>query len=183
MATEYLNNRDFERIIGKFQEVKRQKNKYELIVEDITTTDKMTAIRNRYDKPQSWCLTEETFELILNDFGEAQDELAIAFYLLSENLIRYAKFRLIDHDDAVQEGVLICFEKVDRFDPRKGKAFNYMTTCILNHFRQLYRTARNYNELKRKYLELVRNKFEQELARNGCSQPKKKTINDARYRS
>jgi len=27
-----------------------------------------------------------------------------------------------------------------------------MTTCVLNHFRQLYRTARNYNELKKKYL-------------------------------
>ena len=80
-----------------------------------------------------------------------QVDLTIAFYLLSENIVRYRKFNLIDADDAIQEGVMICFEKVDRFDPSKGKAFNYMTTCIINHFRQLYRTARNYNELKKKY--------------------------------
>jgi DNA-directed RNA polymerase specialized sigma subunit len=78
--------------------------------------------------------------------------LAIAFFTLSENIVRYAKFKLIDQDDAVQEGVMICFDKIERFDSRKGKAFNYMTTCILNHFRQLYRTSRNYNELKIKYL-------------------------------
>ena len=30
-----------------------------------------------------------------------------------------------------------------------------MTTCILNHYRQLYRTARNYNELKRKYQDFL----------------------------
>jgi DNA-directed RNA polymerase specialized sigma24 family protein len=63
----------------------------------------------------------------------------------------------------VQEGVMICFEKIDRFDPKKGKAFNYMTTCVLNHFRQLYRTARNYNELKRKYLDFVQLQFDQKL--------------------
>ena len=40
---------------------------------------------------------------------------------------------------------------MEKFDPTKGKAFNYMTTCILNHFRQLWRTAKNYNELKKKY--------------------------------
>jgi DNA-directed RNA polymerase specialized sigma24 family protein len=70
---------------------------------------------------------------------------------------------LIDQDDAVQEGVMICFEKIDRFDPKKGKAFNYMTTCILNHFRQLYRTARNYNELKRKYLDFIQIQLDQKI--------------------
>lgn len=168
MASEYLNNREFEKIIRSFQEAKRQKDKYTLILEDIIDTERMTAVRDRYDKPHSWCSTQDCFKGIQQDFNVAQDDLAIAFYLLSENLIRYAKFRLIDQDDAIQEGVLICFEKVSRFDPRKGKAFNYMTTCILNHFRQLYRTARNYNELKRKYMELVQNKFEQELTKNNC---------------
>jgi spermidine synthase len=38
----------------------------------------------------------------------------------------------------------------EKFDPAKGKAFNYLTTCILNHFKQLYRAARNYQELKRR---------------------------------
>jgi hypothetical protein len=168
MATEYLNNKTFEKIIGRFQEAKRQKNKYELLVEDILDTDRVTAPRSKFNKPQSWKKTQEEHIDLVKDHIDAQDDLADAFYILSENLIRYAKFRLIDQDDAVQEGVLICFEKVDRFDPRKGKAFNYMTTCILNHFRQLYRTARNYNELKRKYLELVQYRFEQEMNKNSC---------------
>jgi len=69
---------------------------------------------------------------------------------LSENIVKYAKFSHIDQDDSIQEGVVICFERAEKFDPAKGKAFNYMTTCILNHFKQLYRAARNYQELKRR---------------------------------
>jgi len=98
---------------------------------------------------------------------EHQEQLAYAFYILSENIANYAKFNGIDIDDCIQEGVLICFEKIDRFDPRKGKAFNYMTTCILNHFRQLYRSNRNYNELKKRYLVFLHDRFENIIFRNG----------------
>jgi DNA-directed RNA polymerase specialized sigma subunit len=85
------------------------------------------------------------------EFAEARVELAEAFYLLAKNIIRAFRFQLVDKDDALQEGVLICFEKLHRFDPEKGRAFNFCTTIILNHFRQLYRTAKNYNELKIRY--------------------------------
>ena len=78
-------------------------------------------------------------------------------------IVKLAKFSHIDMDDAVQEGVMICFEKIDRFNPEIGKAFNYMTTCILNHYRQLYRTARNHNELKRKYQEYLESQVEQAI--------------------
>ena len=100
-------------------------------------------------------------------FKDFQDQLAYAFYILSENIANWAKFSGIDMDDAVQEGVLICFEKIDRFDPRKGKAFNYMSTCILNHFRQLYRSARNYNELKKRYRGFLQERFDHIVIRNG----------------
>ena len=60
---------------------------------------------------------------------------------------------------------MICFEKVDRFNPnfvgkngQKAKAFNYLTTCCLNHYRQLYRTAKNYIELKKRYQDFVTKK-------------------------
>ena len=119
--------------------------------------------KGNFNKPVSWLLTEKEFKIISSEYEEVQEQLAIAFYTLSENIVRYAKFNLIDQDDAVQEGVMICFEKIDRFDPDKGKAFNYMTTCILNHFRQLYRTARNYNELKRKYLDFIQIQLDQKL--------------------
>lgn len=95
-------------------------------------------------------------------YQAAQRELATAFYLLAENIIRAFNFQLIDKDDALQEGVMICFEKIDRYDPnhvgkngQKSKAFNYMTTCCLNHYRQLYRTAKNYIELKKRYQEFI----------------------------
>jgi hypothetical protein len=163
MATEYLNNKTFESLIVKFQFVKKQRVKYQMLMDDIIGTHQRTMKRGKYQKPATWITTENEFREISSKFQESQDELAIAFYTLSENIVRYAKFNLIDQDDAVQEGVMICFEKIDRFDPKKGKALNYMTTCVLNHFRQLYRTARNYNELKRKYLDFVQLQFDQKL--------------------
>lgn len=168
MASEYLNNKNFEAIIQSFQFHKREKARYELIVKDYRETHERRIKKYEDDskKPQ--------FEQAVDDFQEScsnykgfQDQLAYAFYLLSENIANYAKFSGIDVDDAIQEGVLICFEKIDRFDPRKGKAFNYMTTCILNHYRQLYRSARNYNELKKRYHVFLQDRFESVVFRNG----------------
>jgi hypothetical protein len=144
MANEYLNNAYLESIIARFQEAKRECLRCEMIAEDNMCRDQR---RNRKQRDKNNFDLEEA----KGRFSVAQSELATAFYLLSENLVRYAKFYLIDPDDAIQEGVLICFEKIDRFDPSKGKAFNYMTTCIFNHLKQNHRTIRNYNELKRKY--------------------------------
>lgn len=95
------------------------------------------------------------------EFDEVQLELASAFYILAKNIIRAYKFEMVDKDDALQEGVMICFEKLHRFDPKIGKAFNFCTTIILNHYRQLYRAAKNYNELKIKYHDHLYNKFEE----------------------
>lgn len=164
MATEYLNNKTFEKLIVKFQQTKKQQTQYKMFVDDILETEKRTIKRGKFKKPLQWIETEKQFILISNECKEIQTELAFAFYVLSENIVKYAKFNLIDQDDAVQEAVMVCFEKIERFDPKKGKAFNYMTTCILNHFRQLYRTARNYNELKRKYLDHLHAQLEQQLS-------------------
>ncbi len=150
---EYLNNKTFEGIINQFQDTKRDKKKLEIIIQEINNTiERKKRRKNDYSLNKGTLKDKEN--LLKETFikhEECKQKLANAFFTLSENIVRYAKFQLIDTDDAVQEGVMICFEKIDRFDSRKGKAFNYMTTCILNHFRQLYRTARNYNELKKKY--------------------------------
>lgn len=163
MATEYLNNKVFETLIVHFQKTKKEQTKYQMFMDDIKATEKRTAKRAKYQKPNHWNQKEQHYINIKNEFQEVQDELATAFYTLSQNIVRYAKFNLIDQDDAIQEGVLICFEKIDRFDTNKGKAFNYLTTCILNHLRQLYRTSRNYNELKRKYLDFLHVQFDTQL--------------------
>lgn len=110
-------------------------------------------------------LNNEVFEKIINRFNDTKDNLgensqefidarvnlAEAFYLLAKNIIRAFRFQLVDKDDSLQEGVLICFEKLHRFDAKKGRGFNFFTTVLLNHMRQLYRTAKNYNELKLRY--------------------------------
>lgn len=151
---EYLNNKTFEKMINQFQDSKRDRIKFEILIEECKETILRKKIRKIDCTNNKEAMKKKQEDL--NDanakFEDARQKLAIAFFTLSENIVRYAKFQLIDIDDAVQEGVMICFDKIDRFDSRKGKAFNYMTTCILNHFRQLYRTARNYNELKKKYL-------------------------------
>lgn len=129
MPTEYIDNRAFESIIERFK------------------TAKKNARRNAVE-----------YDLAAKDLTEV-------FYLLAENIIKAFNFQLIDKDDALQEGVMICFEKVDRFDPnfigkngQKAKAFNYLTTCCLNHYRQLYRTAKNYIELKKRYQDFIAKK-------------------------
>jgi len=175
MANEYLNNKDFESIIQAFQFYKRQKAKLELIIADLEETHNRRFVKYKDH------IKKEQLEAILSQHKEAsmcfkacQDRLAVAFYILSENIANYAKFSGIDVDDAIQEGVLICFEKVDRFNPnyrgksgQKAKAFNYMTTCILNHFRQLYRSARNYNELKKRYHTWLQDRFDHVFYKNG----------------
>lgn len=168
MSNEYLNNKTFESIIQSFQFHSREKERYKMIVSDWNETH-----NRRFQKYNDDCKklllddAETKYKEACSNYKEFQDQLAFAFYLLAENITNYAKFSGVEVDDAIQEGVLICFEKIDRFDPRKGKAFNYMTTCILNHYRQLYRSARNYNELKKKYMVYLSDKFDSVVLRNG----------------
>lgn len=156
MASEYLNNKNLEKTIITFQKAKRDRKLYDYLYGDVKKReDKIKQeLKDNIKQRQSQAI---------NLYESTQGNLAIAFYTLSENIVRYAKFNLIDADDAVQEGVLVCFEKLDRFNPKFGKAFNYMTTCILNHFKQLYRSARNYNELKKRYQDFMIKEVENEI--------------------
>ena len=151
---EYLNNKTFEGLIKSFQDSKRTTARTQMVISEIQETIERKKSRKVDSSANKARLNSkrDALEQSREVHDSSKQKLAVAFFTLSENIVRYAKFQLIDADDAIQEGVMICFDKIDRFDSRKGKAFNYMTTCILNHFRQLYRTARNYNELKRKYL-------------------------------
>lgn len=98
---------------------------------------------------------EKLIQALLNspDDDDIKEEVTICFYVLSENIIRAFNFKLIDKEDALQEGVLACFSKIHRFNPTRGKAFNWFTTIILNHYRQLYRSCKNDINLKKRYLE------------------------------
>ena len=168
MATnEYLNNKDFEATILRFLQAKKNKTKYELITEDLKNTCERKKSRKQ-KVGETELLLEANLKLLdlANvEFRESQKLLAFEFYTLSDRVVRYAKFNLIDIEDAIQEGVIICFEKVDRFEPKKGKAFNYMTTCVFNHLRQMYRTARNYGELKKKYHDFMQIQIETRIVK------------------
>ena len=114
--------------------------------------------KNNADKEKNLLVYFQTEQLKNKAFAHDNKRfLCDQLLLLARRVVQYTKFNLIDADDAVQESVMVCFDKIDRFFPSKGKAFNYMTTVIWNSLRQLYRSAKSYNEFKKKlgdFLEL-----------------------------
>lgn len=158
---EYLNNKNLEKNITAFQNAKYTKFIFELFVKDIKETAIKTKNRKNYKKPEHWIQLEEDYKKVTETYKEIQKELASLLCLLSQNIARYKKFKLIDDDEAIQEGVFICFEKLHLFDKTKGTAFNYMTTCIINHFKHIYRCAKNYIDLKYKSQDYYDRKYYQ----------------------
>lgn len=124
--------------------------------------------------------TDKTKKKKPKEFELAKAKLANAFYILSERLVKGFKFQLIDTDDALQEGVLIGFEKLHHFDSSKGKAFSFYTQIILNHFKQLYRHAKGFNELKMKYTEFLINK-DNTSAKKGKIPPRNSFYDNIKY--
>lgn len=95
-------------------------------------------------------MTNTDLELRITEFFAIQDEhskerLTHAFESLTKLVVKECGFPLVDVDEAIQEGVLACFEKLDRYksfrekDGQSGKALLYMMTCVACHLRQLYR--------------------------------------------
>ena len=174
MPSHYLDNKKFEEVILRYQQSLRDMERHNFELEDYQETTERLGKKNI--KPVYWDYHEGITIKIKNNFSQAQMELAEQFRTLSEHIVRYAKwavqFNFTDQDDAIQEGVMICFEKINRFNPKKGKAFNYMTTCILNHLRQLYRTSKNYKLFTERYSNFLQDK-QKVIISNG----KKKIVN------
>lgn len=162
MTTEYLNNKKFTINILNFQKSKREKVKYEICIEDLKDAVKRgnTKILPRLEK-----LTE-MYKKTINIYNDSQQQLAIAFQILAENIVNYAKFNFVEKEDVMQDSVMTCFYKIDLFNPTKGRAFNYMTTIIWNTLRQSYRGARTHNELKNKFLEFLQCNNDNNIPRN-----------------
>ena len=159
MPNHYINNAILEKNISKYQECKRNKLKYEILISEINSTIERKSSRSK-DTSAELSLLEEhktKYESSQQSKQEIEVSLMEDFYKLSENLSRYARFAYIEPDDAIQEGVVICLERTETFDPTKGKAFNYMTTCIYNQLKQIYKVAKGYNEFKKKRAEMLRN--------------------------
>lgn len=56
---------------------------------------------------------------------------------LAYNIATIASKWRKDIDDYTSEGTLVAIEKTPLFTPTRGKAFNFLTTVILNHYRRL----------------------------------------------
>lgn len=169
MKNEYLNNKEFELTIVAFQKSKKDQLKFNLMIEDLSDTI-LRKENRKLNCNKEIGLIEQLNTLkqdSINKHNKSKQRLAEQVFILSSNLANYAKFNLIDQDDAIQEGVMVCLEKADRFDTRKGKAFNYMTTCIYNHFKQLYRGSKGFNELTKKYSEHLYAKQNKTFFKNG----------------
>ncbi len=97
------------------------------------------------------------------EFSAAEMELTKSFYLLSEKIYlayRYMFSNNVEVEEALQEGTVICFEKIHRFNSEIGRAFPFFTQIILNHFKQLCRSAINYKNLTIKYHQHLSEKSE-----------------------
>ena len=177
MKNEYLNNRELEKCICLFQQTKKDKTKYEMFLTNI----KESSASSEKEIPESWKAINSLYEQCLLDFEKYEEWLTAAFWKLSNNLAASKRFRFIDLDDAIQEGIIICFLKLDGFVEGRGKAFSYMTTCVFNHFKQMYRSAKNYNDFKKKYQNYYEIKFEDNLVSSLGDQRQRKPKNKSKY--
>lgn len=175
MANEYINNKSFETLIDTFQRIKRSKLKYELVILDLDNTYQRRVAKYKDElRKEPLVAAMHQHKQICKEYTNYERELAGYFYILAENVANFFKFKGVEIEDQIQEGVWVCFEKLDKFNPnfrgkngQKSKAFNYLTTCIVNSYRQMYRYSRNYNELKKKFALHLQEKFENMYVFNG----------------
>lgn len=99
-------------------------------------------------------MTNTDFEKAISDYRDnkiTESELSEKFFWIAENSINYFVNKLPDKNDTIQECVLICWEKLPKYNQTKGKAFNFFTTITISLLRQIYRKEKNYKILKEKY--------------------------------
>ena len=81
-----------------------------------------------------------------------EEELVSLFDVLIQNIIESFKFK-VDPDDAKQECFTLVLKTVRNFKPRKGSAFNYFTTVIINNLKLLYTREKKYAKKIENYIE------------------------------
>lgn len=82
-----------------------------------------------------------------------EEDLVSLFDLLINNIVDTFKFQ-VDPDDAKQECFALVLKTVKNFTPKKGTAFNYFTTVIVNNLKLLYTREKKYNQKIENYINL-----------------------------
>lgn len=105
---------------------------------------------------QKYIDNKEFEQLILSykdDPEKYEQSLVNMFELLIDNIIASFKFQ-VDALDAKQECFTLVLKTVRNFKPKKGTAFNYFTTVILNQLKLQYSKEKRYKEKIEAYIEL-----------------------------
>lgn len=101
---------------------------------------------------------EEIILLYQKDPETYQDNLVSLFDLLITNIIESFRFK-VDPDDAKQECFALVLKTVKNFKPRKGTAFNYFTTIIVNNLKLMYTRNKKYNQKIENYIDRKKDDF------------------------
>jgi DNA-directed RNA polymerase specialized sigma subunit len=103
-------------------------------------------------------IDNEEFERIILSYKEDpqnhEEELVSLFDLLITNIIESFRFK-VDPDDAKQECFTLVLKTVKNFKPRKGSAFNYFTTIIVNNLKLMYTKEKRYQQKIDNYMETL----------------------------
>ena len=94
-------------------------------------------------------IDNEEFERIILSYKEDpekhEEELVSLFDLLITNIIESFRFK-VDADDAKQDCFTLVLKTVKNFTPKKGTAFNYFTTIVVNNLKLLYTKEKKYQK-------------------------------------
>ena len=101
---------------------------------------------------------EEIIILYQKDPETHQDNLVSLFDLLITNIIESFRFK-VDPDDAKQECFALVLKTVKNFKPRKGTAFNYFTTIVVNNLKLMYTRNKKYNQKIENYIDRKKDDF------------------------
>ena len=88
-----------------------------------------------------------------------EEELVSLFDLLISNIIGAFKFK-VDPDDAKQDCFALVLKTVKNFKPRKGTAFNYFTTIVVNNLKLLYTREKKYQQKIANYIEKYKERLD-----------------------
>ena len=101
---------------------------------------------------------EEIILLYQQDPETYEDDLVTLFDLLITNIIESFRFK-VDPDDAKQECFALVLKTVKNFKPRKGTAFNYFTTIVINNLKLMYTRDKKYRQKIDNYIERKKDDF------------------------
>ena len=101
---------------------------------------------------------EEIILLYQQDPETHQEDLVSLFDLLINNIIDSFNFK-VDSDDAKQECFALVLKTVKNFKPKKGTAFNYFTTIIVNNMKLLYTRDKKYRQKIENYIDRRKDDF------------------------